>query len=138
MKKPKIFLVAVLFLLVISMVACEEEPVTQDVAKAPDCFVLEDEMVYTKLSTLEGVVVGSDSERNLIALQTEQPSRTGGMEKLVTIYDLAAGEVVYDTSGISVYWNEIENFNFSMLNYPLVEISYMEKTQNLDGDDICN
>ncbi len=136
MKKPKIFLVAVLILLVISMVACEEEPVTQDVAKAPDCFVLEDEMVYTKLSTLEGVVVGSDDERNLIALQTEKPSRTGGMQKLVTIYDLVTGEAVYDTSGISVDWTAIENFAFSMINYPLVEVGYSQKTQDEDGDDI--
>ena len=123
MKSKKILAAACVPLLAFGLAACFDSG-TKDASPAPDCFVIEDVPVYSNVSTLEGELVSSYDELNLVALMTENIDVVNGAEQVVTVYDLETGESVYTTQGMSFDWLSIENFNFSMEHYPLAVISY--------------
>lgn len=123
MKSKKILAAALVLMLVLGLAACSTGS-AQDAPGAPDCFVVEETPVYSNVSTLEGELVSSYDELNLVALMTDSYDLHYGSKKVVTVYDLNTGSAVCSTEGMYFDWYNIVNFNFSIEHYPLAVISY--------------
>ena len=132
MKTRKIFLLAVVLALVLSFAACSNDVEQEiNVSPAPDCFVVEEAVTFTSVSQLDGKVIASNSKYNLVALQKNELSATGGMQAMIKVYDLKTQKVVYENNGISL--SGIESLAVSLDNYPVISMETKAHVTNEDG-----
>lgn len=134
MKTRKILLLAVVIMLVLSFAACNDTEKEIEAPAAPDCFVIEEDVTFTGVTQLDGKVIASNNDYNLVALQKNQISTTGGMQATIKVYDLKTKAVVYENSGISL--NGVESLDVSLDNYPVITVGKKVHAVNDEGIEV--
>ncbi len=117
MKTQKIFLLALMLMLIFSLASCGAKK------DQPDCFVIGEQASFADSTELKGKVVAYNSQFDLVALETTSISSYGSTTRTVKVIDLADENRVLLTDENYVSANSTTPpADYDLSNYPVIKV----------------